>query len=708
MKRWRAANKKWLLFGAAGVFVLMVAAPDLLLHVGMSKARTCLATIAAPRSAQLPACEALDGWFVVPEFAPWTRHIARLAREELHARMAVAKYVDAAVGNPDRAQLTERIKEVWQAQHRVDEGTGRVRLDQLGPAVPAPDPPQLAFSLGDSGGLDRYAMRYDRWFTSLHAIDAALLSGKLERAQQLAEHYAKKPKNDLRLTVGALLCLGGKAAQGLELLSSVEKQRAESRKANMVRNFGDVRVLIESCAAAGKLAVPEVPTHGYAGDWDHRERLAVLRLRLAEQQHACSPADDVAGCFAAEPVATAARAAAKLLKIRSTSPYRLELVAAVAPYLVDAEQALRLGVALGAVERASLLTPGPRPDPNRAPAQADSGPPAWSMVSFVGPTAPDRPWVSPQRYALAAERLLALESRPNELHRVAGALQVRAARGFAAVGKPDRAWQLAIRGGESAFHRPLERAWIVANVGYLAGQPQRSLDQLSEALRLDTRKDEWALRARLLHTRLLALVGRTAEALTAVKHAYADADSSSPGKIANEPWIEALSWWILALEQLTEKTSARPGAPRQPEISPLRFPWVGPVDSTIPAADRQPAVRRAQAAWRVWLASSSEQRRSYRYTTFNHRGDGPDALVPYLVIAGKLVGQPAHTETWLDALLSFDARRLSLRSYAWIRAEAAHLRSDQEARKLWQIRYRRLAELTATAAYAELYQQLRL
>ena len=55
----------------------------------------------------------------------------------------------------------------------------------------------------------------------------------------------------------------------------------------------------------------------------------------------------------------------------------------------------------------------------------------------------------------------------------------------------------------------------------------------------------------------------------------------------------------------------------------------------------------------------------------------------------------AGAEVWLDALTAIDSRRLRLRSYAWLRMEAARFRGDGFHEHLWA---ERLSVLRAVAS----------
>ena len=79
-----------------------------------------------------------------------------------------------------------------------------------------------------------------------------------------------------------------------------------------------------------------------------------------------------------------------------------------------------------------------------------------------------------------------------------------------------------------------------------------------------------------------------------------------------------------------------------------------------------------------------------------------------MLAASQLVDRPSaeRVERWLDALMSFDAGTLKLRSYAFARHLAASWRNYPEKAVQWRLRFEQLAELAQDPGRAELIQQL--
>jgi hypothetical protein len=70
--------------------------------------------------------------------------------------------------------------------------------------------------------------------------------------------------------------------------------------------------------------------------------------------------------------------------------------------------------------------------------------------------------------------------------------------------------------------------------------------------------------------------------------------------------------------------------------------------------------------------------------------------------AGLLHEREGDVELWLDALTTTDARRLPLRTYAWLRAEAARMRGDQTSGATWAKRRRDLIAVATDPTRAEI------
>ena len=175
-------------------------------------------------------------------------------------------------------------------------------------------------------------------------------------------------------------------------------------------------------------------------------------------------------------------------------------------------------------------------------------------------------------------------------------------------------------------------------------------------------------------------------------------------------------WTRLALVRPAEGG----GSARAAGLTPLRaepppplpgeraWPWVGeiatPSSWLAPAAESPAALARALGFWDAARRASPEERRAIRYAAFTaHRGDAPRAFPAYLALAGELLHpDEGDVEVWLDAFAATSSRRLTLRAYAWARAEAARFRGDAAAAARWAGRYHALAALAAGPGNAEL------
>ncbi len=199
---------------------------------------------------------------------------------------------------------------------------------------------------------------------------------------------------------------------------------------------------------------------------------------------------------------------------------------------------------------------------------------------------------------------------------------------------------------------------------------------------------------------LLASVGRRDEAARAA--VLADEEST----VLGDRGLEVRALW-------TRLAFARP------PVAPLRgkppppgadrsWPWVGeiatPASWLAPGAESPTALARALGFWDAARRASPEERRAIRYAAFtSHRGDAPRAFPVYLALAAELLHpDEGDVEVWLDAFAATSSRRISLRAYAWSRAEAARFRGDAAAAARWSARYHALVTLAAGPDDAEL------
>jgi len=141
------------------------------------------------------------------------------------------------------------------------------------------------------------------------------------------------------------------------------------------------------------------------------------------------------------------------------------------------------------------------------------------------------------------------------------------------------------------------------------------------------------------------------------------------------------------------------------------WPWVGtvgtPASWLLPEAEGEPRLAAALAFWGDARRASPNARRSLRYAAFAHRGDLPSAPSAYLSLAADLLrGDEGDVELWLDVFSAFEAHRLPLRTYTWLRAEAARFRGDPASAAVWTERRRALTKIAADPARAEIARYL--
>jgi hypothetical protein len=590
---------------------------------------------------------------------PWLAERAHLGAEELRARSAMEAYLGGSVGEPSLEARARGAEAVSREELALSCGSKRLTLGELGPQVGAPNLGNLALLQGDRptllAGYDGFAL----WYVRSAVLDAALIEGDLSRAGSIAARYAEfDPYDpDLRTQVGALLCLGDAPKRGLELVRLIEEARARDRNAAMARDWGAERTLSMACAALAKLP-PLAEPEAVAGDNNARDAQAALRLRLADSLPERSAAAEIAeALLLGEPLGSAsARFALLASLVHATHPENPQHTARLArPREARGEQAI---FPLPPISIARWLE---RPRAPRTVASALAYEDAAQHLA-----------------SLADTRGLAELDR-NTLALASGALALSAA--FAHAGSGDRARREA---SEQAFSHaaerlglhPADRALGRSTLLWLADQPDRALTALDEGLgdlaeaRPDTRAELHAQRAALL-----AVVGRAPEAA-----AEAEATLSAVSR-ESEPRVRVLAAW----------TRAAFGSP--PAASgPPAWVWAGYASPTWSLAEpwQEELVAKNLAAWEAAVALPEAEQRSARHLALSQRGDAPRALLPYLVLVGRLAGS-ADTEVWLDAMTSVDARRFSVRAYAFARAQAAFARGAADAGATWRAHERALA-----------------
>ena len=636
----------------------------------------CFASVETPRGPELPDCRRAASMLALPARAPWTARAARWLLEEVPARMAVAEYTDAAVGTPAPARFDAAREAVSSVRFDLDAGTARLRLDELGPLLPAPEPWDVAADLGDWRALSGREGGFQHWYTAVRAIDAALGRARWADAARIAAAELGRDATELELRAGAVQCALGEPAVGLAELIAVQDDWANERRANFGRAWGQARVLVEACAALAGQAPPELPKGNGGGPFDHREQLAALRLGVAERAERCDLAGGDAVCAARPEVAARLADAFSLLESGEPLRHRLALVALLAPMLGNAERALAISTAArGEV----AFEPGLVPH------------------DWLSPPA-DEPAVSAERYAVAWRAFFDLRGKHPALGNVAARLALRATRGFALRGETEQAIAFAARsapvvGGDGA----LLASAIARHLGGDTAGAYASLEA-SHALSLPA--------ARALHAELAAQLRR--------------AEATSPG------WISVVSGNVPVFVDRPAFASSDPSARAQADRERLEWlatcmatgpvdgadgaleapPWVGSSRLSLPSV-RAERLAMSQGAYRRALAAPAPARRAFRYALLSRRGDAPDALASFLVCAGRLVDASEDVETWLDAVMAVDAARFSLRAMAFARAEAAGVRGDDAAAAAWAATHAELEARAADPARAELFRALR-
>jgi hypothetical protein len=688
--------------GATAVFLLLAtagAAPVLILEHAVDRARECFARIEGVRGPELVACEAALSLLFLPAQAPWTRRSAERVREELFARAAVLRYLDAAVGRPDAAARSAALPALRRAEALVLGGTGRLRLDELGPPFPAPEVGALAASLGDAPTLLDGREAWGSWRVGERALALAWLEGRVERARALSERLLETaPENERERAAASVCATGGHARAAIDALAAIEKGRAERRSESFARHFGVARLALEACAALAGVDAPPVPSWGHAGKLDARPRLAALVDRRLRARH-CAPAEAPCGA----PVRAHAEMVLAMIREEPVGAHRLELVALAADAIDDAAEAAR------------LLTPRDgEPDlGERLPR---------TIRDWVALRTGAAPFVTAETLEAAAARLAGLRdgadpsTRADDVDRVrhaAGALELLAAAAWAARGEAARARACFARGAAAALAAPGEHALARAGLERLLGD----LDAARAAIAVPLAAPRLAqgdppetvlLRAEALLERAeLALPRDAPAALADARAGWALLRPQAGGSVRAHRALEQAGWLIVALDSFLrgEGWALAPLAPGA-ELEPP--PVLGPLGGPLALAERASELERLLAVWQRWLASPATEMRAARYRLHRHRGDAPEALAAFVYAAALLADDGITTaeaaEVWLDAVLAVDFDRFSLRGIAWARAEAARWRGALDIEARWRERYRALARATEDPARAELLQ----
>ncbi len=667
----------WLVAAGLGASMLI---PNAFVWVGTRSATACIRGFEAPRGPELPWCGDAMKWFSFPARVPWTRTPATYRAEELRIRIAIGNYQNAVAGQPNREARKRSTELMAQASTIVHTGSQRLAFEELGPAAGAPEPGQDALLAGDRDALLARPKEWGEWHQRLHTLQASLLEGDFARTLDVAKHYATYDprEEDLRAALGTILCLGGETQRGLDMLVLQQNDRAARRYAAMSRNWGDVRTAILACAALGKVSPPPRPASNEAGQDDHREARAPVRLRLAEDHD--------------NRLREAQESAAQLLQTPLAPGHRAPILAALL---------------------ASGRDLAPEVWADFASARAEGGEPPMLDLGTVNALAwldlpQDRPMAVGATFRHGAERLMeASASAPDDvraaLEFAAGALWIEGAKAYVRAADPDAAVEMLRRAAPLVNMDPTTRALAEGVARYAAGDAEGAHATLATATE-DGADPE-------LYAALLALRAETSgvwgppseeEAFAAYEAAE---ETESAALIA---WARRIRFW------------AAPWTEPPADVSIAGFdsmagrfalwPSLGYANKTVQWGgiddERLGLLSRNLGVWSAALHAKPEDQRSFRYAFLRHRGDMPDSAVPYLAIAQETAGSGGDPEVWLDAVMATDAPRFSMRAYAWSRAQAARARGDKAAYKTWSDRLKGLAKLVGDEQKAELARYL--
>ena len=518
------------------------------------------------------------------------------------------------------------------------------------------------------------------------------MEGDVARAQTIATRYAEfDPRDeDFRTAVGAALCLGDAQARGIALLASVQYDRAAQRHEAWARNWGDERAVMVACSARAKVPPPAAPEPGDGGKGDAVEARSTLRLRLTIEPGQPSLAR----------VEADAATVALLREARSPGA-RVKLLAA----LIEARDDL-----------------DPKELAELAPARTDAGEPpivpspARTAIDWLDAHRGLEPMVPGATLRRSAARLRATSAHASltrdeakGLRAAAGAMVLEAARVLALEGNGAAAAGTLADAGD-ALPSDAARSLQRSSAWYVAGNAERALAALDQAIDAAGADQAVAREVRVAsliqRAELLASLGRRDEAAKAA--GLADEVAPTAGSRA----LDAHARWTRLALARASVTLAPLRAGEEAAASDARaWPWVGltgrPTSWLVPEAEAATPLGRALAFWDAAAAAPPAQRRALRYAALDHRGDAPLATAAYYAVAAELL-KPSEgdVEIWLDVFGTMDARRLPLRSYAWIRAEAARFRGDPASAARWATRLHALTALTADPGRAEIARYL--
>lgn len=706
----------WSLGLALTGVAIAAATPFAMLAFGTIEASTCVAFYEAPRGPALPDCRAAMRWFVLPSRFPWlgTAQPASYRAEELGARAAMAAYLDALVGRPDRAEARRAAEGVTAEEQILAHGSRRITLEELGRATSAPALGQQSALAGDRATLLAGFDTFGDWDVRLRALEAALLEADLPRATAIATRYAAfDPRDeDLRATIAGVLCLGARSTQGargLDLLTTIEHDRASQRHESWSRDYGAVRAMIVACAARLGRDPPPRPSRSDAGSPDLAEARAAMRLRLV-----VAP-DRAPALREPDAVTDAVAAAASLLEGARAPGTRAPLLAA----MLAAEPQGRGAPSQStrdASELARLAAPRPAPEDTPPEPAILPSPAALTALDWLPQRRGLEIAVPPVALALAAKVLRARATSagltPDEstaLLDAADAISLAEARAHALAGDSAAAHLALDAVSVRALPTAVARALAGSSAWFLAGDPARALAEIDAvATETATLVDAGPAAARAREVKaslaiqradLLASLGKRDEA------ALAAARAEDLAREAHHHGLEVRARWTHLAQgrALGGELHLRAASGPYARI----WPWVGPTGTPSswlsPEAEGPEELAAAQSFLGAARAASGDERRALRYAAFAHRGDTPSAPVAYYLLMGDLLRpDEGDAEVWLDTVTALDAHTLPLSTYAFLRAEAARARGDAESGEAWAKHYRALAAIVSDPERAEL------
>ncbi len=665
---------------AAAIAFGMFIRPEVLVRMARHHAQECLAKARAPRGRELPDCMPLIEEFIYPASVPYTMHDATYRGEELYARVAVNEYIDAAVGDPNPEKLAAGAEKVRDMQQMMEDGSRRISLEELGPAIMSPHRGKLASSLGDRTTLLNHSDDLDHWHLKRDALEAALIEADFEELDALAKRYAAAELDnaDFKTMVGASLCIAS-PEQGLEILGPIPDQRAEKRYANIQRDFGEVHATLVACGAKIGFEPGRAPS-GPGGSADVQETRLVVALRTSTRgphrdylvSDAIERLQRESG-FAAESHAPFARAMAlaAILEL-SNEPLAPKLLGDIATPRADAGE---LKLAPTGLSLRELL----------------------DMPVGLSPIVPAT-WLRSggQTLLAAAEKSKDDPDLVRVLDRAAGGLFTLAAREFALNGDVEAAVATAERGARLNKLTTHATALSVASAAYVAGSPKIAWDLIASvpANSSSTEKPSIMLAFDTLRVLVAASLGDDDEAVVRFV-----SDLAARPLLPESPEVSLDARWVVVAF-----------APKKVDADSVPV-WTGQAENLERYRERgEKAVSAALASWSAALVRPPEERRAFRYALLDRRGDMPAQALAYMVAGAKLLDEPATSdaaEIWLDALTAIDARRLRIRSYVWMRLEAARIRKDAYYTALWTERLAVLREVAREDENLEITRFLR-